>query len=92
MCVMSMVHDHFDGQFPPFGGIGKFPWNTPIPDPAEIARLEKVIQDFREAQEAAKKLDTLMKQPDCVDPVKEQLQKRVAELEAQLKAIREALK
>jgi len=94
MCVMSMVHDHYRDQFggwqwPP---IHPNPYAPAIPPVEEQERLRKIIQDFREAQAAAEKLDKLMKQPDCVDPEKAKLQERVAELEKQLAAIREAAK
>jgi hypothetical protein len=102
MCVMSIVHDHYHDQFPggiwpqpKSGGLGSYPWTvTPpaMPSAEEIERLSKLIKDFREAQEAAAKLDKLMSKPDCVDPEKAKLQERVAELEKQLAAIREAAK
>jgi hypothetical protein len=89
MCVMSMVHDHYEPQVPwlepaPIG-IG---WPTPV-GPYEIklpvapAALDLValLKEFRELIEAAKLIDTKTKQPDCVDPEKAKLQDRVAELE-----------
>ncbi len=97
MCVMSIVHDHYRDQFP--GGLGGAwppiipnPYQLPAPTAEEQERLRQLIKDFREAQEAAAKLDKMMKQPDCVDPEKAKLQERVAELEKQLAAIREAAK
>lgn len=97
MCVMSIVHDHYRDQFP--GGMwpplvpNPYPYTPPDnshPTPEEQERLRQLIKDFREAQEAAAKLDKMMKQPDCVDPEKAKLQERVAELEKQLEAVRKA--
>jgi hypothetical protein len=108
MCVMSMVHDHFNPLFPnitpvypvtyPVGpaGIGtpdptppnplaaqptpNVPWFPVLP----IDELKSLILQFREAVEAARKVDILTKQPDCVDPEKQKLELRVAALEARV--------
>lgn len=103
MCVVSMVHDYYKDRIPeswpwrllpepsdrkPRGNpLGNgFPYGPPIPS-KEIQDLRKLIDDFRQAVEAAKKVDALTAQPDCVDPKKATLEQRVEELERQLKRI-----
>lgn len=91
MCVVSMVHDHFAPLIPQ---APQWPWNiTPTPSTQtisfgtppnldkEIAELRKVIAEFREAIAAAKKVDILTGQPDCVDPAKAKLEERIAAIE-----------
>jgi hypothetical protein len=90
MCVVSMVYDHFRDRFPqpqPFTNPTPNPLPWPMPGSLEFAELRKLIQEFREAVEAAKKVDVLTKQPDCADPEKATLEKRVAELERRLDAM-----
>lgn len=90
MCVMSMVHDHFQDPFKQFdqfipkpGGIGSFPYAIPpTPGAADLENMSKLVREFKEAVAAAEKLDVLLKQRDCVDPEKVQLQGRVKFLEA----------
>ncbi len=95
MCVYSMVHDHYLPQFPnPFSPLN--PKDSTAPSwPAtnvsswptiDLDRLAKLVAEFKEAAEAAQKIDKLTKQPDCVDPEKEKMSKRIFELEAQLAA------
>lgn len=95
MCVVSMVHDHFDPLIPSLGDLTK-PWNvepsgpTPFvwpPTPQEAIDYRKLAEAFREAVDAAKTVDLLTKQPDCVDPEKAKLEARVAELERRLDAL-----
>ncbi len=50
----------------------------------EIEALKSLINDFRAAVEAAKAVDRLTGQPDCVDPEKKKLEERVARLEQQI--------
>lgn len=62
--------------------------NWPVLGPGlteQLAELKAIIADFREAVEAARKVDILTAQPDCVDPEKAKLEGRVAELERQIK-------
>jgi hypothetical protein len=95
MCVMSVVMDKFNPVFPspnqwpsrPFPAAQ--PWlpdvKTGPPDPAiEIEQMRKHIEAFREAVKAAEVIDRVTEQPDCVDPEKEKLVERVAELEAKI--------
>ena len=100
MCVYSMVIDHFAPKFPsdwppspttvPITPVDLQPVTvqpgdlTPFNTAAAIAELRKLIQEFREAVEAAKKVDTLTGQPDCVDPAKASLHERVERLEKAL--------
>jgi hypothetical protein len=90
MCVMSMVIDHFEPRIPDynkwFEGLPKF---EPAPQTiaSEIEELRKILVEFREAVAAAKKVDELTAQPDCVDPEKEKLVARVDELERRLAAL-----
>lgn len=106
MCVYSMVHDHFLPQFPApvTPTFPKLPDPTKTSPPywptttistwpaLDLDRLEKLINDFKEAAEAAQKIDVLTKQPDCVDPEKEKLSKKILELEAQLAKAKRALR
>jgi hypothetical protein len=86
MCVMSMVHDHFDKIVPwaepyvPSPGTF-FPY---VPGTTEGFDLAKVLEAFKRATEAAKVVDDETKQADCVDPEKLKLADRVRELEALL--------
>ena len=87
MCTFSMVHDHFDPRIPRVQPIvPDVPWPpTTEPKPSmSLEELTKLIRDFQVAGEAAKKVDELTKQPDCVDPEKAKLSERIAELEATL--------
>lgn len=97
MCIVSAVYDHFNPLIPEPDKI----WPTPIwPEPTapaiplvispqlpDMKELRELVNKFHEAVEAAKKLDIIMKQPDCVDPDKQKLEDRVAELERRLSEI-----
>ncbi len=90
MCVVSMVMDHYEPLIPrvvpttftPAIGFHTF-------DPH--AELRKLIEDFKEAVAAARKVDALTKQPDCEDPEKAKLEERVTELERIVDGMRAAL-
>lgn len=56
-----------------------------------LDELRKLIDEFKEAVAAARTVDRLTGQPDCADPEKAKLEQRVAELEAQLAAIKAAV-
>ena len=96
MCVVSMVFDDFSKRFPinplePQQPEYTWPLQTialsnPVPtlDKNDIEKLRKYIEEFRESVELAKKLDVLMKQPDCFDPDKAKLEQRITELEKRL--------
>jgi hypothetical protein len=81
-----MVHDHYSEDF-----AKKWPWIAlpaePTVDPvlqmkdAEIAALKQQIEDYKQALEAAKVVDILTKQPDCVDADKAKLLERINLLE-----------
>jgi hypothetical protein len=88
MCTVSMVYDHFEKQFEPYKPHDFTQWPTqgqfahkPSCIEPEIAALKQLIEEFKEALAAAKRLDVLTKQPDCFDPKKATLEERVAELE-----------
>lgn len=88
MCIVSMVHDHYQDVFRKWTDATRpVPIQQPLLDSDALRRLMK---EFREAVEAAKTVDRLTAQPDCVDPEKAKLEARVAQLEAQLNAVREA--
>ena len=101
MCFVSMVMDSYKPQFPEWKWTQEIVPNPAIPSETKItlstlgkedlAKLEKLIAEFKEAVAIANRLDVLTKKPDCVDPEKEKLVARVAELEAQLAAIRAAI-
>jgi hypothetical protein len=82
MCVISMVHDYYWKRLP------KQQQNTDLID---LSELRKLMDDFKAATEAAKIVDKLTGQPDCIDPEKAKLQERVAELERKLAAVTEAV-
>jgi hypothetical protein len=103
MCVVSMVFDHYEPRFPrPYdsgtgGGLGDWlqQWQglnrepTVTPSLAnEIVEMRKLITEFRQAVEAAKRVDELTDQPDCLDPNKAALEDRVAEIERRLNEAR----
>lgn len=89
MCVVSMVHDGFEPIIPwvetvPADDWWRGPYVAPKANPIDAAPaldLGALIKEFRELIEAAKRIDEVTKQPDCVDPEKAKLQERVAELE-----------
>jgi hypothetical protein len=91
MCVVSMVHDFYEPRIPRQWGDYQQPTITitpQLPTAAEVAELRQLIKDFREAVEAAKRIDALTNQPDCVDPEKAKLEERVAALERRLEGLR----
>lgn len=105
MCVVSMVHDHYNPLFPeierwvrppsiivpssPYGP--EFPWPPapPVVDTAKANEFMKLIENFKRAKEAAELVDELTGQPDCLDPEKSKLEERIAMLEAELAARKE---
>ena len=83
MCTLSMVIDHFDQRIP-----GGWTWPPRLSEPAiDLAELRRLINEFREAVDAAKTVDRLTGQPDCVDPEKAKLQERVERLEKVVDAL-----
>jgi hypothetical protein len=94
MCVISNVMDHYNPLFPaptplPVDGPGvhDFDWTKFFQPPIDLVELRKLVDEFKEAVAAAKKLDIILKQPDCIDPEKAKLEERVAALEARLAEI-----
>ncbi len=84
MCTVSMVYDHFGQQFPYVA------WPQKTTPPPDLAAIAKMVKDFWDAVEAAKKVDEILKQPDCEDPEKAKLRERVKELEAAIDALAKA--
>jgi hypothetical protein len=96
MCVVSMVFDHYQPLIPHWPPAPMQPWQ-PSPLVAPLPQFdpvfaEKLIEQFKEALEAAKKVDKLTGQPDCADPEKEKLLLRVAALENELRAMKKRTK
>lgn len=95
MCTMSMVYDHFDKRFPdtsgwPSTGIGPLnpaPSLVWPPPQTNLAELRQLIADFKQAIEAARTLDALMQQKDCVDPEKAALKEKVDRMEKIIDAL-----
>lgn len=93
MCIVSNVHDHYNPLFPPMVPpvdqvVTPIDWSKVFPQPApDLSEMRKLIDEFKEAVAAAQKLDTLLKQPDCVDPDKAKLQERVERLERIIDAL-----
>ncbi len=98
MCTVSMVYDHYRDQFPVYpptiapdaGGTGGWIKDLISKPTVDLALLRTLINEFKEAVEAAKKLDALMRQPDCTDPEKAKLQERVNKLEKVVNALMES--
>lgn len=91
MCVISNVMDYYRPMFPEF--VPSTPTTQPtftLQPTVDLAELRKLIEEFKEATKAARTVDRLTGQADCIDPEKGRLEARVAELEAQLAKIREA--
>lgn len=88
MCVVSMVSDFYRPKFNEWTWPGQTISVSPTPTiQSEIDALRNLIKDFREAMEAARRVDELTAQPDCVDPKKATLVDRVADLERRLDAL-----
>ncbi len=77
-----MVMDHYNKKFYPYIYPQPTP-NTPWTQPPKIdtSELQKLIEEFNRAVEAAKTVDILTEQPDCEDPEKVALVDRVKRLE-----------
>lgn len=91
MCVYSMVHDWYEPRIPKVQPwVPVVPWHVPPQtEPAprtDFDELARLVREWKEASEAAQKVDRLTEQPDCVDPEKARLQERIAELEKMLNA------
>jgi len=91
MCVISMVYDHYNSAFERYTQQPTPTFTITTSASSDLAELRKLIEDFKVAIEAAKKVDVLTGQPDCEDPEKAKLRERVAELERQLAAVKEAV-
>lgn len=86
-----MVSDFYDNTIPWIEPYSPFqPTKTnpfPLVPPVQVEEkpeqdIVKTLREFAEAMMAAKKVDELTGQPDCVDPEKAKLEDRVKELEA----------
>lgn len=92
MCVVSMIHDYYEPKIPDWDKILPYipPIDTGTPTTTShewaraVADLRTLIDEFRRALEAARTVDRLTGQPDCVDPEKAKPEERVARLEAEL--------
>lgn len=101
MCVVSMVMDHYGDRFRPYWPYvpnwPSWPQDTPPqvpfvpapPTPQEAQGIADMIKQFRDALEAARKVDSLTAQPNCEDPEKAKLVDRVAALEKEIAAMKE---
>lgn len=92
MCVVSMVSDHYQPLITPW--VKKIS-PQPIIDHQDISeidliQLSQLLKEFNDAMKAAKKVDVLTKQPDCVAPEKAELNKRIEALELEVKKLRRA--
>lgn len=93
MCVISDVMDRYNPWFPqtvpdPTQPGSTFDWSKIFtPQAPDLTEMRKLIDEFKEAIEHAKKLDVLMKQPDCIDDDKAKLLERVARLEKVIDAL-----
>lgn len=95
MCTVSMVSEHYEDAFRkyiptwPQLPTPHIPEGAPawVTEPTWVTELRAMIADFRKAMEAAKVVDALTKQPDCIDPEKAKLQEHVARLERVIDAL-----
>jgi hypothetical protein len=89
MCVVSNVSDYYwERHFKPLFPQEPVDWSKWVPKPTvDLEELRRLIDEFKEAIKAAKTIDKLTMQPDCVDPEKAKLQARIAELEKKLAQI-----
>jgi hypothetical protein len=101
MCSVSQTFDQWQPYIPypvttnpilpnsnPLVFTTTFPTSHPITLTPE--QLVELLSAFHKAVESARILDQLTNQPDCEDPVKAELLKRVAELEKQLEDTKNA--
>jgi hypothetical protein len=79
-------------QFPRFNRLQPCPPGIYFLSQSEIEELRKLIQEFREAVDLAKKIDVLIKNPDCEDPDKAKLLERVERLEHEIEKFTSAKK
>jgi hypothetical protein len=96
MCIYSMVIDHFEPLIPwPKRDLTWPPQQeqttSPL-TPEQVKMLEEILGQFKKAADAAKIVDDLTGQKDCVDPEKEKLLTRVAELEKQIAKMKKSRK
>lgn len=82
MCVVSIVYDHYFERFDQVLPVIQ-PFFT-LPPSSDVAILRKLIEEFRECLEAAKKVDSLTGKSDCVDPEKQKLEDRINDIVRQL--------
>jgi hypothetical protein len=84
-----MVMDQYRPYIPPYWPYRPAPPLAPadLLPPRDTERLERLLDSFRKALEAAEEFDQVTGQPDCVDPEKAELLKRVAELERRLEEV-----
>lgn len=95
MCALSFVMEQWSPWVPQPAQQwpSQIGWTEPQPQVAEDATNEYVremLDSLEKAMEAARKLDELTGQPDCVDPDKAKLLNRVEELERRLQQIEES--
>lgn len=97
MCVISMIHDHYQPTWPAPNTTPVVPWDPKITitsPPFTAAQEKTALEAFEELCAAARKLDEILGLPDCEDPKKaewlESVRQRVREHE--LKKIDERLK
>jgi hypothetical protein len=88
MCFVSMVMDQWWPYIPQPSTTGSSKTTTVSYPPAipqyTLDELKELLEAFREAVEAAKVLDRLTGQPDCISPTKASLLERVERLEKEL--------
>lgn len=90
MCVISMIHEHYQSTWPfptIVPGTGTAPYNPFIPDTITFTTIQEktALEAFEELCAAARKLDEILGLPDCEDPKKaewlESVRSRVREHE-----------
>lgn len=91
MCNVSAVFDQWEPAFPDYRQ-QVYPWNpAPVypnaPKQYTPEDLQRLIDAFQKAVDAAKVFDVITGQPDCEDPDKAKLLDRIAELEERLTAL-----
>lgn len=87
MCMVSMIHDQLKPWVPDVtpGWPTFIPTTSPpLVEPADAQKTRELLEALVKAVEAAKVVDRVTGQPDCVDPEKAKLGERVRAVEEAL--------
>jgi len=100
MCVVSMVHDSFHPRIRPW--VERVVPMSPEPfhpqrlapeidlSPDELRTIRKILDDYKKANAAARVVDDLTGQPDCIDEEKQAMAREIEELRRRLSRYEES--